>query len=184
MRQLLGAGMVALGAIALIEAQAGQVSGTFTVNGKPVKLTNISAVTYDTASQGRMVSVLASDKPADPKTFQEYTRIGATEKHVPGMITGAWVTMHADDKAFSGFQFTFNSEQKLILNDVLVGTRDQNFGIEDYLVLELKSVTAAARASDPHQGSGGGSRIAEGRDRSDVRRRNLRSEVARARFRI
>ncbi|HEU4695006.1 MAG TPA: hypothetical protein VFS23_41855 [Vicinamibacterales bacterium] len=154
MKLLTGVGVVAVCAVALIEAQAGQVSGTFTVNGKPVKLTNISAVTYDTASQGRMVSVLASDKPADPKTFQEYTRIGAGEKYVPGMITGAWVTMHADDKAFSGFQFTFNSEQKLILNDVMVGTRDQNFGIvDDYLVLELKSVTprlvGRIRTKDP-----------------------------------
>ena len=154
MRQLVGAGLVALCAIALIEAQAGQVSGTFTVNGKPVKLTNISAVTYDTASQGRMVSVLASDKPADSKKFQEYTRIGPGEKYVPGMITGAWVTMHADDKAFSGFQFTFNADQKLILNDVMVGTRDQNFGIiEDYLVLELKSMTPRVigriRTKDP-----------------------------------
>jgi hypothetical protein len=155
MRQLVGAGLVALCAIALIEAQAGQVSGTFTVSGNPVKLTNISAVTYDTASQGRMVSVLASDKPADAKTFQDYTRIGSNQKYVPGMITGAWVTMHADDKAFSGFQFTFNSEQKLILNDVMVGgTRDQNFGIiEDDLVLELKSVTprltGRIRTKDP-----------------------------------
>ena len=102
MRQLVGAGMVTLWAIALIEAQAGQVSGTFTVNGKPVKLTNISAVTYDTASQGRMLSVLASDKPADSKTFQEYTRIGPGEKYVAGMITGAWVTMHADARRSPG----------------------------------------------------------------------------------
>ena len=30
----------------------------------------------------------------------------------------------------------------MILNDVIVGARDQNFGIiEDYLALELKSVT-------------------------------------------
>ena len=103
--------MVALSAIALIEAQAGQVSGTFTVNDKPVKLASITAVTYDTASQGRMVSLLASDKPADPKKFQEYTRIGAGEKYVPGMITGAWVTMHADDNAFSGFQLTFTADR-------------------------------------------------------------------------
>ena len=153
MRLLTGVGMVAVCAVALIEAQAGQVSGTFTVNGKPLKLTAISAVTYDTASQGRMVSVLASDKPADAKKFQEYTRIGPAEKYVPGMITGAWVSMQAEDK-LAGFQFTFNNEQKLVLNDVLVGTRNGNFGIlEDYLVLELKSVTprlvGRIRTKDP-----------------------------------
>ena len=79
--------------IAVIEAQAGQVSGTFAVNGTPMKLTSLSAVTYDTASQGRMVSVLASEKPADAKKFQEYTRIGPGEKYVPGLITGAWVAL-------------------------------------------------------------------------------------------
>ncbi len=153
MRVLIQVGMVAVGAIALIEAQAAQVSGTFTLNGNPVKLTSITAVTYDTASQGRMVSVLASDKPADAKKFKEYTQIGPSEKYVPGMITGAWVAMQAEDK-LSGFQFTFNSEKALILNDVLVGRRNENFGIlDDYLVLELKSVTprlvGRIRTKDP-----------------------------------
>ena len=86
-------------------------------------------MTYDTPSPGRLVSVLVSDKPADPKTFREYTRIGPGERYVAGMITGAWVTMHADDKAFSGFSFTIDTKRRIILNDVLVGSRDDNFSI-------------------------------------------------------
>jgi hypothetical protein len=125
-----------------VAAQTGKVSGTLVVNGKKIPIQHISAVTYDTASLGRMVSVLVSDKPADPKKFQEYTRIGAGERYVPGIITGAWVTMHVDDKAFSGFSFTINPKRAIMLNDVLVGTRDQNFSIlEDYLVLELTSLS-------------------------------------------
>ena len=125
-----------------VAAQAGKVTGTLVVNGKKVPIQHISAVTYDTASQGRMVSVLVSDKPVDPKKFQEYTRIGPGERYVPGMITGAWVTMHVDDKAFSGFQFTITPKRSIMLNDVLVGTRDQNFSIlDDYLVLELTSLS-------------------------------------------
>jgi hypothetical protein len=58
------------------------------------------------------------------------------------MITGAWVTMHADDKAFQGFSFTLNAEKRVILDDVLVGTREDNFSIlDDYLVVEVTSTT-------------------------------------------
>ena len=59
-----------------------------------------------------------------------------------GLITGAWVTMHTDDKAFSGFSFTIDAKRRIILNDVLVGARDDNFSFsEDYLVVELTSLT-------------------------------------------
>ena len=57
--------MAALGST--LAAQAGKVSGTLVVNAKKFALQHISAVSYDTA-QGRMISVLLSDKPADPKT--------------------------------------------------------------------------------------------------------------------
>jgi hypothetical protein len=125
-----------------VDAQGGKVSGTFTVNGKKIPVQHVSAVTYDTPSQGRLLSVLVSDKPVDPKKFQEYTRIGPGEQYVPGLVTGAWVTMHDDDKSLSGFDFTFDAKGRLMLNDVLVGGRNNNFSIlEDYLVLELSSVT-------------------------------------------
>jgi len=128
--------------VATLEAQSGKVSGTLVVNGKKVPIQHISAVTYDTPSPGRLVSVLVSDKPADPKTFREYTRIGPGERYVAGLITGAWVTMHTDDKAFSGFSFTIDAKRRIILNDVLVGARDDNFSFsDDYLVVELSSLT-------------------------------------------
>jgi hypothetical protein len=64
-----------------IGAQSGTVSGTFAVNGKDVRLQHISVVTYDTPSQGRLISILASDKPPDHKKFVEY--VGPDEKPVP-----------------------------------------------------------------------------------------------------
>ena len=137
---------------ATLAAQSGTVSGTFAVNGKDVRLQYVSAVTYETPSQGRLISVLASDKPPDQKKFIEY--VGPDEKFAPGMITGAWVAMHADDRAFSGFQFTITPDRRIMLNDVLVGERDDNFSIvDDALVLELTStsprVTGRIRTKDP-----------------------------------
>ena len=134
--------MVALVGATLIEAQAGKGSGTMVVNGKKFTFQNISAVTHDTASQGRMISMLLSDKPVNPKAFLEYMRIGGGEKYVPGIVTGAWVTMHSDDKALQGFSFTIDPKRPVMLNDVLVGSRSDNFSIlDDYLVLELTSTS-------------------------------------------
>jgi hypothetical protein len=133
---------VTVALVSSVAAQAGKVSGSLVVNGKKIPVQHVSAVTYDTASQGRMISVLVSDKPPDPKTFREYTRIGPGERYVPGMVTGAWVAMHADDKAFSGFHFTIDGKRRAMLSEVLVGGRNNNFGIlEDYLVVEITSVT-------------------------------------------
>jgi hypothetical protein len=123
-----------------VAADAGRVSGTLVVNGVKVPVQHITAVTYDTPFPGRLISVLVSDKPADPKTFQEYTRIGPGERYVAGHITGAWVTMHAEDKAFSGFSFTLDGQNRVILDEVLVGAREDNFSIlEDYLIVEVTS---------------------------------------------
>ena len=134
--------MTVVGFVTPAAAQVGKVSGTLIVNGTKVPVQHITAVTYDTPSPGRLISVLVSDKPADPKTFKEYTRIGPGERYVAGMITGAWVTMYADDKAFQGFSFTLNAEKRVILDDVLVGTREDNFSIlDDYLVVEVTSTT-------------------------------------------
>lgn len=123
--------------------QPGKVSGTLVVNGTTLPVQHITAVAYDTPSPGRLISVLVSDKPADPKAFQEYTRIGPGEKYVAGIVTGAWVAMHAEDKALSGFSFTLDKDNRVILDDVLVGaTRDDNFSIlEDYLVVEVTART-------------------------------------------
>jgi hypothetical protein len=155
MHRMRALAVVLLGlSVAVLEAQSGKVTGTLVVNGKKIPIQHITAVTYDTPSPGRLVSVLVSDKPADPKTFREYTRIGPGERYVAGMITGAWVTMHTDDKAFSGFSFTIDTKRRIILNDVLVGSRDDNFSFsDDYLIVELTSltprVTGRVRTKEP-----------------------------------
>jgi len=123
-------------------AESGKVSGTLIVNGTKVPVQHVTAVAYDTPSPGHLTSVLVSDKPADPKAFKEYTRIGPGERYVAGMITGAWVTMHVDDKTFSGFTFTLSDDKRVIQDEVLVGPREANFGIlEDYLVVEVTSMS-------------------------------------------
>jgi hypothetical protein len=135
-------GLLILSAITTIGAQQGKVSGTLSVNGKKIPVQAIMAVSYSTPSQGRVTSVLVSDKAVDQKKFQEYTRIGPGESYVPGLVTGAWVTLHSDDKALSGFQFTIDEKKRLMLNDVLVGARSDNFSVsDDELVLELTSTT-------------------------------------------
>jgi len=142
----------ALLAVTTIGAQSGTVSGTFAVNGKDVRLQHISVVTYDTPSQGRLISILASDKPPDHKKFVEY--VGPDEKPVPGLVTGAWTALHAEDKAFDGFQFTITPNRQIMLNDVLVGGRNDTFSIiDDALVLEITStstrVAGRIRTKDP-----------------------------------
>ena len=123
-------------------SQSGKASGTFVVDGKKLSFPNVSAVSYDTPNLGRVVSVLLSDKPVNPKTFQEYTRIGPGERYVPGLVTGAWVAMHVDDKAFSGFHFSIDAKRGVSLGEVLVGGRDGRFGVlDEALVLETKSVS-------------------------------------------
>ena len=129
-------------AVTTTETQSGKASGTLVVNGKKVPIQHAYAVAYDTPHLGRVVSVLLSDKPMNPKLFQEYTRIGPGERYVPGIVSGAWVTMHVDDKAFSGFHFTIDAKRQAILGEVMIGSRDDNFGVmDDVLVLEAKSLT-------------------------------------------
>jgi len=131
---------LALLAVTTTETQSGKASGTLVVNGKKVPIQHAYAVAYDTPNLGRIVSVLLSDKPMNPKTFQEYTRIGPGERYVPGLVSGAWVTMHVDDKAFSGFLFSVNAKGEATLGEVLVGSRDDNFSVmDDVLVFEPTS---------------------------------------------
>jgi hypothetical protein len=131
------------GASATAADQPGKVSGSLVVNGTTVPVQHITAVAYDTPSPGRLISVLVSDKPADPEVFQQYTRIGPGERIVAGIVTGAWVAMHAEDKVLSGFSFTLDDQNRVILDDVLVGaSREDNFGIlDEYLVVEVTSRT-------------------------------------------
>jgi hypothetical protein len=123
---------------ALVSSQAATVSGTITVGSTKVVPKSASAVGY-TAPNGRLVSVLVSDKPADRKEFLELTKVGANEPLVAGIIEGAWKSLHFDQK-LSGFLFTIDADRKILSNEFLVGGKDDAFSIPaDDLLLELTS---------------------------------------------
>src|SRR5688500_11710777 len=88
----------------LLLAQGATVSGTIAVDATKIVPKVASAVTY-TAPNGRLISVLLSDKPANPKEFAEMTKVGPTEPLVSGIIEGAWKSFHLE-KQLSGFVFT------------------------------------------------------------------------------
>lgn len=116
------------------------VTGTLTVDKTKVTLQSASAVSYP-GGTGRFVSVLLSDKAANPKTFAEYTRIGAGERYVPGTFEGAWSSLHTE-KGFSGLTFTIDTKNQIVTNQILVGGQDKMFSMpSDDLVLEVKSVS-------------------------------------------
>jgi hypothetical protein len=124
----------------LLQAQSGTVSGSLVVGANKVPLLAGSAVGYAGAA-GRLVSVLLSDKPHDPKAFAEYSRIGAGERYVPAIFEGAWKALHLE-KALSGITFTIDPKRQLLGSEVLVGGRNNAFSLSpDDLLLELKSVS-------------------------------------------
>jgi hypothetical protein len=84
-----------------------------------------------------------SDKAANPKTFAEFTRIGAGERYRPATFQQAWSTIHAE-KGLSGLTFSVSVDAKnqVYTNLILVGGLNKMFGLApDDLVLEVKSVS-------------------------------------------
>jgi len=129
-----------LAATSLAAQTPAPVTGTLTVNKTKVTLRSASAVSYP-GGEGRFVSVLLSDKVANPKTFAEYTRIGAGERYVPGTFEGAWASMHME-KEFSGFTFSIDTKHQILTNQILLGGQDKMFTLSpDDLVLEVKSAS-------------------------------------------
>ena len=119
-------------------AQAGKAEGTVTVDAETIQIASAAAVGYK-SGLGQLVSVLLSDKPADPKAFAEDTRLGAGEVYVPGSFSGAWKSQHFD-KRFSGYTFTFTEDGRIVDEELLVGGKDKTFSIGgDEYVLELTS---------------------------------------------
>ena len=115
-------------------------TGTLIVNNTKVTIGSSSAVSYP-GGTGRFVSLLLSDKPANPKTFAEYSRIGAGERYVPGTFEGAWAALHME-RGFSGFTFTIDNDRRILTNQVLVGGQNNMFSLSsDDLVLEVTSVS-------------------------------------------
>ena len=115
-------------------------AGTITMDNTKVTLKSASAVSYP-GGTGRFVSVLLSDKAANPATFAEYTRIGAGERYVPGTFEGAWGSMHME-KGFSGFTFSIDTKHQVLTNQILVGGQNNMFTLSsDDLLLEVTSVS-------------------------------------------
>jgi hypothetical protein len=118
------------------------VTGTLTVNTTTVKLNSASAFSHPGGTGGQ-VSVLLSDKPANPKSFAEYTRIGAGEHYRWATFMQAWSTIHADG-GLSGLTFSVavDARNQVDQNYFLVGGLKQMFGLSpDDLVLEVTSVS-------------------------------------------
>jgi hypothetical protein len=118
------------------------VTGTLTVDTTTVKLNSASAFAYP-GGAGGYVSVLLSDKPANPKSFAEYTRIGSGERYRPATFMQAWSTIHADG-GLSGLTFSvaIDARNQVDTNYVLVGGLKKMFGLSpDDLVLEVTSVS-------------------------------------------
>jgi hypothetical protein len=122
-------------------AQADTVKGVATVGTAKINLTSGMAVSY-TSPIGPLISVVLSDKPADPKEFAADTRTGAGEPLVAGTFEGAWKSQHIGKK-LSGFTVSFNSKTTTIISEeFLFGGKNNTFSIggSEY-VLEVKSTS-------------------------------------------
>lgn len=121
-----------------VAAQAGKAAGKVSVDANAIAIASVSAVGYKT-TQGQLVSILLSDKPADEKSFAEDLRGIPANEMVPGLFSGAWKSQHFG-KRFSGLTFTFNSEGKILDSEILVGGKNATFTLsDDEWVVELTS---------------------------------------------
>src|SRR5215207_9529077 len=100
LRSLMGiAAIVAVG-MAVVAGQGSTAKGTATVGATKVAIANGVAVSYK-ATNGQLVTVLLSDRPADPKEFATDTKTGPGEPLMSGIFEGAWKSQHIGKK-FSG----------------------------------------------------------------------------------
>jgi hypothetical protein len=113
------------------------VQGTATVGATKVTLTSGMAVAY-TAPNGKLISVVLSDKPVDATAFAEDTKSGPGEPLVAGLFEGAWKSQHFARKV-SGFTFTIGPNG-LMSEEFLVGGRNNTFSLGDgEYALDVKS---------------------------------------------
>jgi hypothetical protein len=139
-----GRGLAIVAAIAavtsVIGAQADTVQGTVTVGAAKIALASGAAVGY-TAPNGRLISVLLSDKPADRQAFATDTKTNAGEPLVAGLFEGAWKSQHFGKK-LSGFTFTVDAKSSIIGDEFLVGGRNNTFSLSgSEYVLEVKTTS-------------------------------------------
>jgi hypothetical protein len=120
----------------------GTVSGTLTLDGKKIALKHGAAYTYDsTVTPGKKnVSILLSDKPLSEKSFQENFVWRPGEPVVPGLLDGAWKSIHMEG-GLQGIALSFYPDQKPMGAAILVGGQDKMFDVMGSdLAAELKSI--------------------------------------------
>ena len=165
-----GWGMAAATVVALtgvMWVQADTVQGTVTVGAAKVVVNSGMAVSY-TAPNGRLVSVLLSDKPADRKAFAADTKTGPGEPLMSGLFEGAWKSQHIGGK-LSGLTFTFGAEAKLIGEEFLVGGKNNTFSLGARVRARSEVDVAAAGGPYPDADADRGHGLDEGWSRRDVR---------------
>lgn len=113
-------------------------AGTLRVNGKSVALAKVVAYSYPSFDPAkRNISMLLSDRLPDEKVFHARLLRGPGEVLVPGLVEGAWLSMHIE-KALQGFCITFGPDRTAMSNQCLVGGRNQTFTLSSYdLTIEL-----------------------------------------------
>ena len=144
-----------------LPAQGDKVQGTVTVGTTKITLTSGMAVAYK-ASNGQLISVVLSDKPADAKEFAADTKTGPGEPLVAGVFEGAWKSQHIAKK-LSGITFTIGPKG-LMSEEFLVGGRNNTFSISpDEYVLEVKSrsprLVGTLKTKTPAVDVGGGRKV-------------------------
>ena len=133
------AAIVALG-VTVAVGQGSTAKGTVTVGATKVAIANGAAVSYK-ATNGQLVSVLLSDRPADAKEFATDTKTGPGEPLMSGIFEGAWKSQHIGKK-FSGFVFTIGPKGNVMGEEFLVGGRNNTFSIgSDEYVVDIKSTS-------------------------------------------
>lgn len=137
----LGVLLVAL--VSAIDGQSGKVSGTVSVGGKKLAFEQVFAVAYDTPI-GRTVTVLFSDKPVNQKKFQEYTTLSPGQPLVSGLISGAFVTLHDDDKELSGVVLTIDAKRSPSVEMLVTGPANRVSILDFDLDFQLTSLTPRA----------------------------------------
>ena len=137
---MVAAGVLLLALVSAVDGQTGKVSGTVSVGAKKLAFEQVFAVAYDTPI-GRTVSVLFSDRPVNQKKFREYTTVSPGQPYVSGLITGAFVTLHDDDKELSGVVLTIDAKRSPSVEMLVTGPANR-VGILDFnLDFQLTSLT-------------------------------------------
>ena len=139
-RSVTALGILLLILVSAVHGQGGKVSGTVSVGGKKLAFEQVFAVAYDTPV-GRTVSVLFSDKPVNQKKFQEYITLSPGQPYVSGLITGAFVTLHDDDKELSGVVLTIDAKRSPSVEMLVAGPANRVAILDFDLDFQLTSLT-------------------------------------------